>query len=98
MRHNTVLLCSSDRLPVDQNNFDIALSLENVEHLYSEQVIKAIDEMKRVAKTIIISTPTPAMCINLPWLMPEIVEAIRDNAPIDDGELTSWSMQYINQL
>ena len=35
--------------------------------------------MKRVAKTIIIGTPTPAM-YDGPWLMPEIVEAIRDTA------------------
>ena len=29
------------------------------------------------------------MCINLPWLIPEIVEAIRDNTTIDDSELNS---------
>jgi ubiquinone/menaquinone biosynthesis C-methylase UbiE len=80
--YNEVVLCSSDRLPYEAQKFDLALSMENLEHLYEQDSIRAISEMMRVAKYIVISTPPPSDCINFRWLYPELVQAVLDDVPL----------------
>lgn len=80
--YDEVVLCSSDRLPHEGKRFDLALSMENLEHLYEQDSVSAISEMMRVAKFIVISTPPPSDCINFRWLYPELVEAVLDDVPL----------------
>lgn len=80
--YDQVTLCQSDRLPFQEGQFDLAISMENLEHLYGDASIRAIAELARVAKHVLISTPLPQDCINFRWIHPEIVEAIMDPLPI----------------
>jgi len=80
--YDQVTLCQSDRLPFEDGQFDLALSMENLEHLYGDASIRAIAELARVAKHVLISTPLPHDCINFRWIYPEIVEAIMDPVPL----------------
>jgi SAM-dependent methyltransferase len=84
--YNQIFLCQSSKLPVSAKEFDIAISIENLEHLYLDDVIPAIQEMSRVAEHIIIVTPTPQDVINFNWLGREIPEAEHDTDPISDKE------------
>ena len=81
-----VTLCGSDKLPYQDYEFDIALSTENLEHLYGQTPIDAVKEMARIAKYLIITTPLPQQCINHNWLYHEIVEAILDIVPMTKRE------------
>jgi ubiquinone/menaquinone biosynthesis C-methylase UbiE len=81
-----VTLCSSDKLPYEDGEFDIALSMENLEHLYGQTAIDSIKEMARIAKYLIITTPLPQECVNHKWLYQEIVEAILDPIPLNRRE------------
>jgi len=78
--------CESDRLPFADKQFDIAISIENLEHLYVDAVIPAIEELKRVAEYVILITPLPQDVINQEWLSLEIPAAEQDNDPIDYAE------------
>jgi ubiquinone/menaquinone biosynthesis C-methylase UbiE len=80
--YTKVKLCDSTQLPYADKTFDIALSMENLEHLYENRAIAAIKEMARIAKYLVITTPLPFDCINFNWLYPELVEAIRDTVPL----------------
>jgi ubiquinone/menaquinone biosynthesis C-methylase UbiE len=80
--YSQVSLCDSERLPFADQSFDLALSMENLEHLYGDRSVAAIRELLRVAKHVLISTPLPADCINFRWLYPELVEAVLDDEPI----------------
>jgi 2-polyprenyl-3-methyl-5-hydroxy-6-metoxy-1,4-benzoquinol methylase len=77
-----VKLCNSKSLPYEGGSFDVALSMENLEHLYGHDSIDAIREMARVAKTVIITTPLPRTCIHLDWLRGELAEAVLDVVPL----------------
>jgi SAM-dependent methyltransferase len=76
--YNEVYLAQSSKLPFKDQEFDVVLSIENLEHLYKEDVIPAIEEMKRVAKYIILVTPLPSHVINHHFLNGEISEAKSD--------------------
>ena len=76
--YNQVKLCQSSELPFDNGEFDIAISIENLEHLYASDVLPAIREMMRVADKIVIITPHPRDVVNLGWLRNEISATIRD--------------------
>lgn len=80
--YEEVKLCDSSKLPYDDDEFDIALSMENLEHLYGDGPINSIQEMRRVAKYLIITTPLPAEVINFKWIYPELVEAVLDPSPL----------------
>lgn len=84
--YDTVVHTQSSRLPFADNEFDIVVSIENLEHLYSEQVIPAIEELKRVANAVVIITPLPRDVINLEWLNAEITLAENDSDAIDNSE------------
>jgi SAM-dependent methyltransferase len=75
---DNVVHCQSERLPFSDREFDIVTSIENLEHLYVEDVITAIEELKRVAEYIILITPLPKDIINYWWLCCEIAEAKGD--------------------
>jgi SAM-dependent methyltransferase len=76
--YDNVTLCKSDRLPYNDQEFDICLSMENLEHLYGQLSIQSLKEMARVAKHVIITTPSPEHVINFNFLHTEIKEAASD--------------------
>lgn len=91
LKNNTTIfdelfLCSSKKLPITDKYFDIAISMENLEHLYYEDVIDALYELKRTGKYIIITTPTPSRVVNIPWLNQEINEAKNDSEPLTEHD------------
>jgi len=77
-----VILANSEKLPIQDNYGDISLCMENLEHLYYEEVINALTELKRVATYIIITIPTPLDVINKGWLEKEMQEALNDTIPL----------------
>lgn len=82
-----VYLSSSDGLPLHDSNVDTAISMENMEHLYKEEVKGAINELCRIARArVIITTPWPENVINLEFLDHEIEEATKDPLPISYEE------------
>jgi len=81
-----VVHCQSSRLPFTDQEFDVAMSIENLEHLYYEQVIPAIEELKRVARYVILITPLPQDVINQQWLGMEIPLAEADTETVDYPE------------
>lgn len=85
-----VYLSSSDRLPLHDCSVDTAISMENMEHLYKEEVEGAINELCRVAKSrIIITTPWPDNVINIEFLDQEIEEATNDPIPLSYEEFSN---------
>lgn len=84
--YDKVTLCGSDKLPCLDKDFDFALSMENLEHLYGDRSVGAIVEMTRVARRVIVTTPLPLDCINFAWIYPEIVEAILDDVPLSEHD------------
>jgi len=84
--YQQVLLCESSELPFDDQAFDLAISIENLEHLYVEAVVPAIKQMARVAEYILIITPTFDDVINHDWLNRERAAAAQDSEPIDAVE------------
>lgn len=81
--YDSVVHAQSSVLPFANREFDVAISMENIEHLYSDQIIPAISELCRVASYVIITTPRPEDCINQEWLSKEIPEAELDTDPMD---------------
>lgn len=84
--YDYVILAQSNQLPFDSDSFDIAFSLENLEHLYVHDVIPAIQEMQRVADWIVITTPLPQYVIDHEWLNKEIPLAQADTVTVDVAE------------
>jgi SAM-dependent methyltransferase len=84
--YDKVTLCGSDRLPYGDRYFDVAISMENIEHLYDDICVGAVAEMARVASRLIVTTPLPSQCINFAGLYPEIVEAIMDDVPLSEHD------------
>lgn len=76
--------CSSAKLP--DKHGTISLCMENLEHLYYEDVLEAINELKRVGDYVIITLPTPEMVINKLWLESELREACLDDIPLTEHE------------
>jgi ubiquinone/menaquinone biosynthesis C-methylase UbiE len=81
-----IIYASSSLLPIKDKEYDISLSMENLEHLYYEEVLDAFKEFQRISKIIIITTPTPNRVVNVRWLSDELSKAINDDIPIDDKE------------
>lgn len=77
-----IYLASSKQLPLPDKYTDVALSMENLEHLYTEDVLHALYELQRIGKYILITTPTPDFVVNIAWLTKEINEAYHDNIPL----------------
>ena len=84
--YDKVTLCGSDKLPFADSEFDLALSMENIEHLYGQLCVGAVAEMARVAASLIVTTPLPSDCINFAWLYPETIEAILDDVPLSEHD------------
>ena len=75
-----VVHCKSSNLPFDNKQFSLALCMENLEHLYSNESIDAFKELKRISDYIIITVPRPEHIVCHTWLDKEIVEAEEDNS------------------
>jgi SAM-dependent methyltransferase len=84
--YDEVHLCDSARLPFPDKNFDFALSMENLEHLYSDGCIGAIRELCRIARYVLITTPWPRDCVNVNWLNHELREAAFDRVPMGERD------------
>ena len=71
--YDRLVLATSDRLPLDDGEVDVALSLENIEHLYPAMVPTALSELVRIARRrVIITTPWPWDMRNRTWLRAEL--------------------------
>ena len=81
-----IYLSSSKTLPINDKYFDVVLSMENLEHLYYEDVLDALYELKRTSKYIIITMPTPSTVVNIPWLHGEIYEAKNECIPLTEHD------------
>jgi ubiquinone/menaquinone biosynthesis C-methylase UbiE len=81
-----VFLASSDTLPIGTKSCEVAISMENLEHLYEEQVLNALKELIRVSNHVIITTPRPQDCMYMPWLSYEILEATNDHIPLNERD------------
>jgi beta-1,4-mannosyl-glycoprotein beta-1,4-N-acetylglucosaminyltransferase len=77
-----VVHCKSSNLPFDNKQFSLALCMENLEHLYSNESMDAFKEMKRISDYIIITFPRPEHIVCHSWLNKEIVEAEEDSIPL----------------
>ncbi len=84
--YDEMLPADSAALPAADQSWDVALSMENLEHLYGEQSVAAIRELARVARCVIITTPLPRDVVNRPWLHGEIAEAQADPLPLPAQE------------
>lgn len=76
------ILSHSSKLPFADKEFDIVLSMENIEHLYINDVIPAILELQRIATHVILVTPLPRDAINMNWLNQEVPNATNDVEPL----------------
>lgn len=81
-------LCSSATLPLATKSTTVSLSMENLEHLYYEDVYDALMEQQRVSEYMIITTPLPTEVMNLSWLMRELPEAMNDDVPLTEHDYT----------
>lgn len=86
-----VFLGCSNKLPLDDKCIDLSLSMENLEHLYEENVYNAMVELKRISKCIIITTPNATGVIDLKWLRDEITQAENDNVELTEFEYNCLS-------
>lgn len=80
--YKKVSLCDSAGLPFEDGAFDIALSMENLEHLYGQRPLLAVKELARISKFVLVTTPLSQDCINCEWLFQEMIEAILDPVPL----------------
>lgn len=80
--YDEMLPADSAALPAADQSWDVALSMENLEHLYGVQAVAAIRELARVGRSVIITTPLPRDVVNRPWLQGEIAEAEADPLPL----------------
>ena len=87
--YNQAIFSKASVLPFQDKTFDCVLSIECLEHLYSNHVVQSLNELQRVANYIFISTPTIRYVINQGWLNQEIAEAVDDPDPIDFDEFCS---------
>lgn len=83
-----VHLCSSSMLPLEAGSMTVSLSMENLEHLYYDDVLIALREQQRVSDYMVITTPLPSQVMNIPWLMRELPEALRDDVPLSPHDYT----------
>ena len=84
--YRNVFHCSSDELPFEDGQFGLAISMENMEHLYFSLIRPAISELVRVAEFVVITTPTPLSVINRSWLNAEIEEAGNDPVALTEHD------------
>jgi beta-1,4-mannosyl-glycoprotein beta-1,4-N-acetylglucosaminyltransferase len=77
-----IVHCKSSNIPFNNKQFSLALCMENIEHLYSNDCIDAFKELKRISEYIILTVPKPEYIVNYSWLNYEINEAINDNIPL----------------
>lgn len=85
--YDRVVLAESSRLPLKDREVDTCISLENLEHLFADEVAGALTEFVRIArKRIIFTTPWPWDVINVPWLTAELAAASADPLPMNETE------------
>ena len=85
--YDEVLAAVAQLLPLGDRSVDTALSVECLEHLVPLEVKRAIAELARIARRrVVISTPTPALAVNVAWLTGEIEEAAADPEPLGREE------------
>ncbi len=87
MVYDELRLAEASTLPLEDKSVDTALSMENLEHLFTGEVGPALAELARVARRrVVITTPAPWMVINRQWLAEEIAEAGADPVPLTYSE------------
>ena len=69
-------ILNAGNLPFKDNSFDLCLCLESIEHFVNAE--KAVNEMKRVAKRVLISQPNPSYCKSInPFIFLHLLLASR---------------------
>ena len=79
--YDDVKLADSSALPFEDKQFDLSISMENLEHLYGNLSVESLKEMARVSNYIVISTPLPQV-INFSFLKDELLAANLDKLPL----------------
>jgi ubiquinone/menaquinone biosynthesis C-methylase UbiE len=80
--YDDVKLADSSALPFEDKQFDLSISMENLEHLYGNLSVESLKEMARVSNYIVISTPLPHQVINFSFLKDELLAANLDKLPL----------------
>ena len=77
--YDEVRLANAGELPATSAEFETALSMENLEHLWIDELGGAIEELIRVSsREVLITTPWPWEVINKQWLIAELKAAVLD--------------------
>jgi hypothetical protein len=85
--YDRVVLADSSLLPLDDGEVDVSMSIENLEHLYPDDVVPALTELVRIARRrIVLTTPWPWDVVNVPWLTQELHDARLDPDPLGANE------------
>jgi SAM-dependent methyltransferase len=85
--YDDLRLAEASVLPLEDGSVDTALSMENLEHLFPNEVGPALAELARIARRrVVITTPSPSVVINRTWLAKEIAEAEVDLVPLNYEE------------
>ena len=108
MVYNDLPLAEASVLPLEDKSVDTALSMENLEHLFPNEVGPALAELARIARRrVVITTPSPSRVINGLWLAGEILEAEADPVLLPYAEflvlagcvhkssLSPWQMRLV---
>jgi ubiquinone/menaquinone biosynthesis C-methylase UbiE len=78
---------SAAQLPAADKEFEVAISIENLEHLYRDEVLSALKELARVSsRQILITTPWPWDVCNVGWLKMELEQAKNDQVFLSASE------------
>jgi SAM-dependent methyltransferase len=106
--YDDLRLAEASVLPLEDKSVDTALSMENLEHLFPNEVGPALAELARIARRrVVITTPSPSVVINRLWLSGEIEEAEADPVPLPYAEflvlagcvhkssLSPWQMRLV---
>ncbi len=85
--YDEVRLASASSIPADDGEFEVALSIENIEHLWGDEVVAGLAELVRVAsRQVIVTTPWPWDVVNRGWTERELAEARDDPVPLGAEE------------
>jgi SAM-dependent methyltransferase len=85
--YDEVRRASAADIPAAEGEFEVALSIENIEHLWAHDVMPGLRELVRVAsRQVIITTPWPWDVVNRGWTERELAEAMADPVAVGAEE------------
>ena len=84
-----IIYASTAKIPLANKSVTLVLTMENLEHLYHNDIENAFKELVRISDFIIITIPIITHIVNIPWLTGEIKEAINDSIDLSEIEYES---------